>query len=55
MPTPVAARPVSEIEALAASTELGVRQIQREIVGKASRGVIDETTKRVRSVSAPAL
>ena len=52
---PVAARIVSEIEALAASTELSVRQIQKEIAGAASRGVIGEITKRVRAASSPAL
>ena len=52
---PVAARTVSEIEALAASTKLSVRQIQREIAGKASRGVVGEITKRVRAGLPPAL
>jgi DNA invertase Pin-like site-specific DNA recombinase len=52
---PVAARTVSEIEALAASTKLSVRQIQREIAGKASRGVVGEITKRVRTGLPPVL
>jgi DNA invertase Pin-like site-specific DNA recombinase len=51
----VPARTVREIEALAASTELSVRQIQREIAGRASRGLVGEITKRVRSGLAPAL
>jgi DNA invertase Pin-like site-specific DNA recombinase len=52
---PVPARTVREIEALAASTELSVRQIQRAIAGKASRGVVGEITKRVRAAPSPAL
>jgi DNA invertase Pin-like site-specific DNA recombinase len=52
---PVPARTIREIESLAASTELSVRQIQREIAGRASRGVVGEITKRVRSGLAPAL
>jgi DNA invertase Pin-like site-specific DNA recombinase len=51
----VPARIVSEIEALAASSKLSVRQIQREIAGKASRGVVGEITKRIRAGLAPAL
>jgi hypothetical protein len=51
---PVAARIVSEIEALAASMRLSVRQIRKEIAGKASRGVIGEITKRVRAGLPPA-
>jgi DNA invertase Pin-like site-specific DNA recombinase len=52
---PVAARTISEIEVLAASTKLSVRQIQREIAGKASRGVVGEITKRIRAGLLPAL
>ncbi|MGH6991194.1 MAG: hypothetical protein ACREE3_14950, partial [Stellaceae bacterium] len=52
---PVAAHTVSEIEALAASTNLSIRQIQREIAGKASRGVVGDITKRIRSELSPAL
>lgn len=37
---PVAACTVSEIEALATSTDLSICQIQREIAGKVSRGVV---------------
>ena len=48
---PIAQRIVSEIEALAASTDLSVRQIQKELAGKVSRGVVGEITKRVRSRS----
>ncbi len=51
----VPARIVSEIEALAASSKLSVRQIQREIAGKVSRGVVGEITKRIRAGLAPAL
>jgi DNA invertase Pin-like site-specific DNA recombinase len=40
---------VSEIEALANSTDLSVRQIQARIAGLASRGVVGEITKRVRA------
>lgn len=52
---PIAQRIVSEIEALAISTDLSVRQIQKQIVGKASRGVVGEITKRVRATLSPAL
>jgi DNA invertase Pin-like site-specific DNA recombinase len=52
---PVARRIVSEIEALAASTDLSIRQIQKEIAGKASRGVVGEITRRVRAGLSPAL
>src|SRR3954447_15806971 len=52
---PVAARTVSEIEALATSTNLSIRQIHKEIAGKVSRGVIGEITKRVRAALSPAL
>ena len=45
---PIALRTVREIEALAASTNLSVRQIQREMAGKASRTVVGQITKRVR-------
>ena len=51
----VAPRTVSKIEALAASTDLSIRQIQRKIAGKASRGVVGEITKRIRAGLAPAL
>ena len=46
---PVAPRTVSKIEALAASTDLSIRQIQRKIAGKASRGVVGEITRRIRA------
>jgi DNA invertase Pin-like site-specific DNA recombinase len=52
---PVAPRTVSKIEALAASTDLSIRQIQRKIAGKASRGVVGEITKRIRAALPPAL
>src|SRR3954449_12190908 len=52
---PVTARMVSEIEALATSTNLSIRQIHKEIAGKVSRGVVGEITKRVRAAPSPAL
>jgi DNA invertase Pin-like site-specific DNA recombinase len=52
---PIARRIVSEIEALAPSTDLSIRQIQTEIAGRTSRGVIGEITKRIRATPAPAL
>jgi DNA invertase Pin-like site-specific DNA recombinase len=52
---PVAARIVREIEALAASTDLSIRQIQKEIAGKASRSVVGEITKRIRAGPSSAL
>jgi len=53
---PSLARPiVSEIETLAASTTLSIREIQKKIVGKASRGVVGEISKRVRAVPSAAL
>jgi DNA invertase Pin-like site-specific DNA recombinase len=52
---PVAPRTVSKIEALAAWTDLSIRQIQRKIAGKASRGVVGEITKRIRAGLPPAL
>ena len=42
---------VAEIEHLAAQTELSVRQIEEQIKGKASRGVIGEITKLIRAPS----
>lgn len=52
---PIAQRIVSEIEALATSTDLSIRQIQKQIAGKASRGVVGEIAKRVRATLSPAL
>lgn len=43
-------RIVSEIEALATSTDLSVRAIQKKIAGRASRGIVGEITKRVRTM-----
>jgi DNA invertase Pin-like site-specific DNA recombinase len=40
---------VREIEALAISTDLSVRAIQKQIAGRASRGIVGEITKRVRA------
>lgn len=40
---------VTEIEALAASTRLSIRQIHEKLEGKASRGIVGEITKRIRT------
>ena len=48
-------RVVSEIEALATSTDLSVRAIQKRIAGRASRGIIGEITKRARATSSSGL
>ena len=42
-------RIISEIETMAAKTNLSVRAIQTKLKGKASRGMIGEITKRVRA------
>ena len=42
-------RLVGEIEALATSTNLSVRQIHKEIAGRASRSIVGEITKRIRA------
>ncbi|WP_454019551.1 hypothetical protein [Azospirillum sp. Marseille-Q6669] len=39
----------TEIEALAASTDLSIRRIHEKIQGKASRGIVGEIAKRIRS------
>ena len=52
---PIARGLVSEIETLAASTTLSIREIQKKIAGKASRGVVGEITKRIRAVPSAAL
>ena len=44
---------VSEIVALATSTDLSIRQIQAKIAGRASRTIVGEITKRAR-VTVPA-
>lgn len=48
-------RIVSEIEALATATDLSIRQIHKKIVGRASRGIVGEITKRARTTGPPAL
>jgi len=48
-------RVVSEIEALATSTDLSIRAIQKKIAGRASRGIVGEITKRARAVQPQAL
>lgn len=40
---------ITEIETLATSTNLSVRQIQGKIAGRASRGLVGEITKRARN------
>lgn len=50
---PFAPRLIAEIETLAASTRLSVRQIHEKIDQKASRGRVGEIVKRVRSSAAP--
>jgi DNA invertase Pin-like site-specific DNA recombinase len=48
-------RVVREIQDLAMTTDLTIRQIQSKISGRASRGFIGEVTKRTRDAqSAPA-
>jgi DNA invertase Pin-like site-specific DNA recombinase len=48
-------RIISEIEALATSTDLSIRQIQGKIGGRASRGIVGEVTKRARTAQPSAL
>jgi DNA invertase Pin-like site-specific DNA recombinase len=48
-------RVVSEIEALATSTNLSVRQIQSKITGQVSRGTVGEITRRARASQPPTL
>ena len=43
-------RVVNEIEALATTTDLSVRAIQKKIAGRASRGIVGEITKRARGI-----
>jgi DNA invertase Pin-like site-specific DNA recombinase len=46
---------IKEIEALAKSTDLSIRQIQSKITGRASRGIVGEITKRARATPLPGL
>lgn len=46
---PIPRHVVAEITAFAASTDLSVRKIHEKMAGKASRGVVGEITKQVRS------
>jgi DNA invertase Pin-like site-specific DNA recombinase len=48
-------RVITEIEMLATSTDLSIRQIQGKIAGRASRGLVGEITKRARNILPPAL
>lgn len=52
---PISQYVVGEIEALAISTSLSVRQIHKQIGGRASRGVVGEITKRARAGQQSAL
>ena len=42
-------RIVSEIEALATSTDLSIREIQKQIADRVSRGIVGEITKRAQA------
>ena len=46
---PISRMVISEVRALAASTNLSVRKIHERVAGKVSRGVVGEITKQVRS------
>jgi len=48
-------RVVSEIEAIATSTDLSIRAIQKKIGGRASRAIVGEITKRARANQSPPL
>ena len=48
-------RIIREIETLATSTNLSIRQIQSKIAGRVSRGIVGEVTKRARAVRLEAL
>jgi DNA invertase Pin-like site-specific DNA recombinase len=52
---PATQRIIREIETLATSTDLSVRQIQSKIAGRASRGIVGEITKRARAAQPAAL
>ena len=45
----------AQIEALATSTDLSIRAIQKKIAGRASRGIVGEITKRARATQPQAL
>jgi DNA invertase Pin-like site-specific DNA recombinase len=48
-------RVIGEIEALATSTDLSIRQIHKKIGGRASRSIVGEITKRARATRNSAL
>jgi len=48
-------RLIDEIEIIAGSTDLSIRQIHEKIAGKASRGIVGEITKRIRATQPMAL
>jgi DNA invertase Pin-like site-specific DNA recombinase len=52
---PIPQRVIAEIETLATSTDLSIRQIQGKIAGRASRGLVGEITKRARNHASAAL
>jgi DNA invertase Pin-like site-specific DNA recombinase len=52
---PIPQHTISEIVALATSTDLSIRQIQARIVGRASRSIVGEITKRARGTKSTTL
>jgi DNA invertase Pin-like site-specific DNA recombinase len=46
---------IGEIEALARSTDLSIREIQKRLAGRASRSIVGEITKRARATKPAAL
>jgi hypothetical protein len=46
---------IVDIEGLATSKDPSIHQIQSKIAGRASRGLVDEITKRVRNISSAPL
>jgi hypothetical protein len=48
-------RIIREIETLATSTDLSIRQIQSKIASRVSRGIVGEVTKRARAARPVAL
>ncbi len=53
--TATSPRIINEIEALARSTDLSIRDIHKQIAGRASRGIVGEITKHTRALQPPAL
>ncbi len=48
-------RELGSVEALARSTDLSIRDIHKQIAGRASRGIVGEITKHTRALQPPAL